>query len=689
MERTIFFKIKNDFNRTKIVVGAFCILCYLALVRLSGGSLTELFWFCICVALYLYFPGKLLTRISGLSRQIPQFETPLAIVFGTGFFAVLYCVCTRLHLPFVLRFVPPLLSLCQFVFAGKMFALKMHFKKMQSDGNFLCRFLLFGMLLMLFGFAVSVKNAHPLTADAITLNQDLFWNIGNAQSFQIAFPPQDIRFSMVRLSYHYLTELIWGAFAAVSGISAYNIIAFYAAPAVLAALVCCVYALGIHFYRGNENKALLFTSTLFLCNCASLLGAFVTGVSIFGNTNFLHLITNINAQGTALIFISIFTVLFLEMARQKFNVNFRYLATFLCSFVLVCFAKGPAAAILTCSFCITMLVVLCFQKPHYGKALFCFGGVLAIFALIYTVVFASGANSSVFFGIQTLLDTPAHAWLIPYTEALHLGAFGFVLMAIVHIFCMQPLQTPLFVSGLWQDVKQFWRLPAERLLANGVIAGGMLAYFLYWHPNSSQIYFALIAIFYLNLLAVDRANQIKSGIFKKILAVCAVIGFVTTIIFSVIIIGSGTRQLARNLGLALQTSAASFTTSGDEEAMNWLHDNTPVTAQFATNRIHSTADNNDGISNVYSALSGRQAYMEGYSYAITNMGVAEAIVTQKKNNNAALFSAATSPEIIQTICRENGIQYLVYSAQYPGDTAQLSQCERVFANDAVQIFKAH
>ncbi|MEG1271527.1 MAG: hypothetical protein RSD54_09435, partial [Ruthenibacterium sp.] len=395
-------------------------------------------------------------------------ETPLAILFGTGFFAVLFCVCTRLHLPLVLRFLPPLLSLCQFVFAGRIFALKTQVKKTLSDGGFLCRLVLFSVLLMLFGFAVCVKNAHPLTAGAIALNQDLFWNIGNAQSFQIAFPPQDIRFSMVRLSYHYLTELIWGAFAAVSGLSAYNIIAFYAAPAVLAALICSLYALGIYFYHGNQNKSLLFVASLFLFNCASMLGAFDTGVSIFGNTNFLHLITNINAQGTALIFISIFTTLFLHMARQKFNVNLRFLGAFLCSFVLVCFAKGPAAAILTCSYCITMVLVLCFQKPHYGKALFCLGGVLAIFTLIYTVVFASGANNSVYFGIQTLLDTPAHAWLIPYTEALHLGAFGFVLMGIFHFFCMQPLQSPLFVSGLWQDVKQFWRLPAERLLANGV-----------------------------------------------------------------------------------------------------------------------------------------------------------------------------------------------------------------------------
>ena len=685
MERELFAKLKNGFLRTKLVFSALCIFGYLALVRLSGGSLPELFWLCICVALYLYFPGKLLSRLSGVTKHLPQFEVPLAILFGTGFFAVLFCICTRLHLPLILRFLPPLFALCQFVFAGRTFVLKSKIKKALVDGNFLCRLLLFSALLLLFGFAICVKNAHPIVANSIALNQDLFWNIGNAQSFQIAFPPQDIRFSMVRLSYHYLTELIWGAFAAVSNLAPYDIIAFYAAPVTLAALICCVYALGLHFYQNHQNKALLFVASLFLLNCASMLGALDTGVSMFGNTNFLHLITNINAQGTALIFVSIFTTLFLQMARQKFDVNFRYLLTFLCSFVLVCFAKGPAAAIITCGFCITMLLVLCFQKPRYGKALLCVGGVLAIFALIYTVVFAAGANS----GIQTLLDTPAHTWLIPYTEALHLGAFGFVLMGIVHFFCMQPLQAPLYVSGLWQDAKQFWHLPAERLLANSVIFGGMLAYFLYWHPNSSQIYFALIAMFYLNLLAIDRADKIKSGIFKKILAVCAAIGLFTTLVFCVIIIGGGTRQLARNLGIVPQTDAASFTTADDETAMRWLHENTPLSAQFATNRIDSTAGANDGISNVYSALSGRQAYMEGYSYAITNMGVSEAVVNEKRSTNAALFSTETPPETVLALCQKNGIQYLVYSAQYAGDTAQFSQCERVFENDAVQIFKAY
>ena len=46
--------------------------------------------------------------------------------------------------------------------------------------------------------------------------------------------------------------------------------------------------------------------------------------------------------------------------------------------------------------------------------------------------------------------------------------------------------------------------------------------------------------------------------------------------------------------------------------------------------------------------------MEGYTYAVTNMGVSEAVVTEKKTVNAAFFSAATPPEEVLRLARENG-----------------------------------
>lgn len=684
--RQMFIQLKNGFARTKLAVCALGVLAWLVLVRLSGGTVYGAGLTALCAVLYLYLPGRFFARLSGLEKALPGMENPLAILYGTGFFAALACVCIRLGLLGLLRVLPPVLGL---VFLLGMVRLRPRgtLRALYADGGFLCRLALWGALAALFGLMVSVKNAHPAAAGAIVPNQDVLWNIGNAQSFALGFPPQDIRFSGVRLSYHYLTELVMGGLSLVSGVSCWDILTLYAGPLVLAALLCCVYALGVQFYKGSENKALAFTASLFLFNCASLGAALRSGTGIFSNTNLMHLITNVNSQSTALIFISIFAILLFGMAERGFAVSVRYVATFLCATVMVCFAKGPAAAIVLCSFCITMLFALA-RRPKYGRALVCLAGAAAIFAVVYFVIFSSGANNSVHLGYKTIEASPVYAALAGVRGYNAVTWWACVVLACVgHCFCMQPFQFPLYVKGLAGDVKNLWRLPAPRLFANGVVAGGWLAFFLFWHPSYSQLYFALIAIFFMNLLAIDQLPRLKKGAFAKVVALCGALGLATTAVLVVNFTGSGLRQLGRNLDIIPKYPYVSTATAGDEAAARWLRENTDGGAVFATNRIHSMAGSGDGISSLYTALSGRQAYMEGYTYAVTNMGVSEQLLAEKQAVNAALFSAATPPGEAAALCREAGIQYLVYSAQYPGDVGQLSEFELLYENEDVQIYQ--
>ena len=87
---------------------------------------------------------------------------------------------------------------------------------------------LWGALCLFFALSFSARNAHPAAAGSILPEQDLLWNVGNAEAFLRAFPPQDIRFAGVRFHYHYLTELLAAALAAVSGAACYDVFAFFA-----------------------------------------------------------------------------------------------------------------------------------------------------------------------------------------------------------------------------------------------------------------------------------------------------------------------------------------------------------------------------------------------------------------------------------------------------------------------------
>ncbi|MFV0413938.1 MAG: hypothetical protein ACK5L3_11865 [Oscillospiraceae bacterium] len=703
--KTTILKLYTGFIKTKAVMVLAVAAVYMALAAQSGGSLWELALFALVLAVYIVLPGLLAARVLGTQKFAPGFTGPLAILLGSGFFAALYCVAMRLHILWLLYLLPPVLSAVWLGLAVARCAKRGQplpaIKKPALLPHHWLLALLFSALLLFFTFYGVVKHARPLAVGDILPNHDLLWNVGNANSFKLAFPPQDIRFTGVRLHYHYLTELLAGALSLVSGISAYNIAAFYMQAFMLAALVLCLYKFGRVMWPQSLFKAMLFTYAPFLFSCASLWKILPNGWSVFNNSNITHIVTNINAQATALVFLSIFLGLLVPAMRQKYRVGPVHFVLLLCSFFMLTFAKGPLAAMVICGLAITMLIGL-FQRNTGWRGLL-LGVLLAgMFAAVYVTMFSSGANDSMalsytgtlvrgyFNNIQNLI------WHKNY----YLWLAAVPVLWVLQAFLSMPAQFLLYLRALVRDVRHFATLAPERMLAQGVAAGGLLAYFLFDHPHFSQVYFLFAAIFFITLLAVDEIGTLRwpaagqlpalkakaKKLFIGVVAVCAAVAVATTGFLYVHYMGSGGRQLLRNLGLMEKYPYDVVITPDDEAAMLWLRDNSPATAMFATNRIHTGA-RLEGISNLYSAFCERQAYMEGFQYAKTNMGVAEDIINRRLAVNNALFSAATAPETVLQLCRENGISYLVYSTQLPGDESQLSAMELAYNSPTVRIYR--
>lgn len=677
----------GGFQRVKIVAAALCVLLWAVISVLCGAGVLDMLRFFACVVLYVALPGALFARLSGLDREVPSFYVPAAILYGVGFLCVLYCVCMRLHLLPVLYLLPPALSIVYLIWQKKQIPIRQTLATVFSGGIPLTLLSLWGIAVFFYALVLSAKNAHPAAAGCVTLNEDMLWNIGNANSFQLAFPPQDIRFSEVRFAYHYLTEMFWGILSLVSGVQSYDIFIFFAGPVFLAALFACLYSLGMTFYHGSKKRSLTFILVLFGFGCLSLWNVFGIGSSIYSNRLLEHMLTNINAQATGFIFISIFFILFAHMARCGFRVGVRYLLSVLCAFVLVCFAKGPQAAILACALAVVFLFSLT-RRPHYGKMLLCYAGCAAVFAAIYFLVFSSGANTSMVYDWLAVTHYRPSDVLIPLMDKIHLtGYFAVFLLVLASIFCIVPFQSVLYVPVLLRDLRHLFHLPEERLLAHGVCAGGFLAYHLFRHPNSSQVYFAYVAIFFMTLLAVDTLPRLKKNLFTGIVCVCGALALATTMMQCAVFAGSGLRNLLYDTGLAQRPYAESYATAGDEEAMQWLRDNTDTTALFVTNRIDTYPGSGSGISSLYTAFSGRQAFMEGYAYAVSNMGVSEALLREKQQVNAAFFTADTPAQQLAEYIQQCGVTHAVYSKQFPGETGALSAYPVVFENESVIIFE--
>ena len=175
-------KLKQGMVRTKYVLCTLCVLLYLLLAKLSGGSLWDMLLFFLCTAAYLYFPGRFFAWISGMEKQIPNFASPLAILFGTGFLAALYCFCERLGFLWAVRLLPPVLGLIWVLFAARLDVKKVQVH-LRTNAAVQCILVLWAGLLVLFALMVTVKNAHPTVAGEILPNQDVLWNIGMRSLF--------------------------------------------------------------------------------------------------------------------------------------------------------------------------------------------------------------------------------------------------------------------------------------------------------------------------------------------------------------------------------------------------------------------------------------------------------------------------------------------------------------------------
>lgn len=680
--------------RTKAIYCALCIVLYLLICAQSGARIWQFPLFCAVLLLYILLPGRLISRAFGIEKAFPLFRFPASVISGVGFLTVLYCFAMQFGFLYRMLWILPLiLSVAELIIFVREYKSgtysKIHKVKLSeiSPNNWLLLLLGCTLILMYTFFAV-VKNAHPAAVKELLLSQDFLWNVGNARSFEMAFPPQDIRFYNVRLTYHYLTEMLAGIIALISGIPAYDIVGMYLNPAILLTLIACIYLFARFLYHDKPLPVLLSTFSMFLFSCASLWYALPNGRSLFNNTNLQHIITNSNAQASAILLLCCYAGLFLNAARRNFHVSFRYLLFTICSFILLTVGKGPVAAIVAIASALT-IVFLLFQKKSGFKGILLTVGILGSFLALYFILFSSGANSSVAFSMTETLERGPFAGFMYKVWCYRLDVYYLLLpvLYVLQTILSVPAQSLLYISSLWYALKHLFRLDAENLFLHACTAGGLLAYYLFSHPHFSQLYFLLLAVFCINMLACSRLDQLdwhntenaRHPLAKKIWisasGILCTIGVLSTGFFYIHFMGSGILQFGRNIGLLEKYNyypTVSVMIADDEDAANWLYENTTKDDMFATNRIH-TGIRREGLSNIYSALCGRQAFMEGYQYAETNMGVDLNVIQKRMEQNAALFDKDSSKEEILEICKEHGITYLLYSLQQSAITPELAE----------------
>lgn len=668
----------------------------LALTEAAGGSAAGMLWCWLVAAMVVGGPGWLIVRLAG-KRIPPLLRGAAAIVFGLAVLAAGTVASSLAGSALVLRGIA--LASAVGIAAA---AVRRGGAKRPAGARLLppAGGLLLFALLALASAAGAMQFAHPAAVGQICPNQDFFWNLGNAESFLRGFPPQDLRFFGVTLTYHYLTELFAAGLAMAGGLPVYDVVAFYQTPLLLALAVFLLWRIGTVILGGSAAKRWALLAAIFLLGCASLWKVLPDGQSRFWNTAIRHILTNINGQTTATVFLALFTLFFWQLDREGFDGWMT--AAALLAFAGLCFAKGPAAGILAIAV-VCACAVRALQPGCRGRAkLLLFAGVVGGgFGLLYLFYFSAGAASSMTFAPAGTLGKSYFSNIIALIAARSplAGRLSLPLFMLLQAFCMAPATFPLYLRGVFADLRALPRLSASRLLWNAAAVGGFAAFFLFDHASMSQMYFAYAGLFFLNLLAVSRLDQLADWLrplgrwggrlAAAALALLAAVGLATGLLMIGALAGQGVQILVDPAGAASaqQTQHGKEPlTAEEEEGMRWLAQHAAEGELFATNRIH-TGTAAEGLSNVYSGLSGVPAYMESFKYAVSNMGVPTEEVKDRLAVVERIFDPDTAAEEIAALCAEKGIRYLVYSPAFPGSESRFAGFEKVYDSARMRIYR--
>ena len=166
----------------------------------------------------------------------------------------------------------------------------------------------------------------------------------------------------------------------------------------------------------------------------------------------------------------------------------------------------------------------------------------------------------------------------------------------------------------------------------------------------------------------------------------------TTLFFYTNFGGSGIRQFLLHYDILEKYPYIWCIKAEDEQAGLYLKDNMLEGELFITNRTHTGAG--EGLSNVYTCFSGKQSYMEGFKYTVSNMGIDfETQVRPRLDNVGSVFGIYDMEQKdtadIAQMCKQLNIRYAVFSTQFEGVTDSLENFETVFSQGTVKIYKIY
>lgn len=681
----------KNFNIPKIALGITFLIIYIAGTVLAGGSIINLALFALACTAFVFLPGRAIYHALNMDSYFPVNGRLHSLYYVFGF-AFLLFVYVAGHTAGTV-FIPVVILLAISLFTAGTKPINGPKKETIKNNQLVYLFIVYSFVMFIYTFLAVAKHTHPTQAGQLLISQDFMWTVGNAHSIKNSLPPMDIRFDGVVLKYHYFTEMVTAAISSFTGIAVYDILGFYMQGLMALFFITALYDLGTVYYKGDEVKTNLFVLSFFALSCLSLWKVIPNGASVFSYSLLETVISNINSQCTSLAFLAVFCSMVVNLTRGNTKATAVYIATALITFGMVIFSKSPVAAIVALAMVAAAAVNLLTKNEKLVTTSLSFV-TMAVFAVIYLAFLSAGTGKSTQFSLTKTLELGYFKNFFnlfrqtkPLVYKLSIPAF-----MVAQFICMAPFQTFTVLPKMLRDAFRLFKLPFEKLWFYAAITGGALAFFITYHEAFSQVYFIYVAVFFLNLLAVEYFDFSCFKLKKAVSYLLIVLSCFTTLCFYINFGGSGIRQFLFHYDVLEKYPYTWCIKAEDELAGQYLAENMAEGELFVTNRTHTGVG--EGLSNVYTCFSGRQSYMEGFKYTVSNMGIDfETQVRGRLDNVGSIFgiydTAQASSEEIQTLCKNLGIRYAVFSTQFEGVQDSLENFEKVFSQGTVTVYKIY
>ena len=629
--------------------------------------------FLLYIALYIYFPGKIIYKVLKIENSNNMIESVMAFFLGVFFIIIQYYAFSLINSLYLIKYFIPILLILRVFYLKKQnkpIFLKKSNKRLEGSTYLFMGINTFiSAVFTLFAFPI------PTVVSNASTYQDVAWHMGNVNILSSG-SNLDSRVYGVKFLYHYFSDLFYAISKYIFGFSAYELIIQFQFIVIGTVLTLSVIGFFKTMFK-NNNFLIYFSSFVFFYAPTTLNGYY--------NNVFYHTFTNVNAMAfTFPLIIIILLIIKNTLEVKRNNQNILLISIFM--FLLAGF-KGPIALMI-----LVALVVLTFamliQKTN---DIFWFKFLLVAtfsYAIIHFTLLSQGSDL-VTIGLDSAFDVITSTSLFPgglnNPSSNFFMRFTYVIphFIIVVFFFSVPYLWSLVNNVYGYLNKKMIPLFDQFSLIFSVLSLG--AYYIIRHSGYSQMYFlfgTLPVIYYLGGKELEKVLVKKSKKdFKIVFLITLSLLLIRPIFGTVDVVKEKINQNYSTFKNKPSDYFNSSISSLEYEGMMWIKDNTTINDLLGTNR-----HNGDKKFFLYSAYSERRFYIEGPEYA-KNSGLKPDKAQYMLEQNDLLFSLDYPHK--HTLAKKLGLNYLVqYKKQQPSDLFNKEngfvQC---FENEDISIYK--